>query len=204
MLYELATLTTVVGRTLSVVPAVEAWVSDGAAGGRLAGAWISEFGPQNRILVLREFDGLEDLTAERRRALASANPFGCGESLAGLSMESFAPFPDRPPVRTGAFGPVYEFRSYILKVGGLPETLAAWSEMVPLRTKLSPLVIAMYALDGAPRFTHIWVYPSWEERMAIRARALREHVWPPSSAPHTLTPVMSSEVYLPVGFSPLQ
>jgi hypothetical protein len=119
-------------------------------------------------------------------------------------MESYAPFPDLPPVRTGAFGPVYEFRSDVLKAGGLPKTLAAWSVMLPRRIRFSPLVIAMYALDGAPRFTHVWVYRSWEERMAIRARALSEGAWPPSSAPHTLTPAMVSEVDTPTDISPLK
>ena len=36
-----------------------------------------------------------------------------------LKLETYAPFPDLPPVEPGAFGPVYEIRSYVLKTGGL-------------------------------------------------------------------------------------
>ncbi|MDR3532359.1 MAG: NIPSNAP family protein [Rhodopila sp.] len=204
MLYEFAVLTTGVSQTLLAVPGIKAYVSAGEARGKLVGCWHSEFGPQNRVIVLRAFEGKKDLDAERERGLASTNPFGCAQYLTAVSMESFAPFRDMPPVKTGGLGPVYEFRSYILKPGALPETLDAWAVMVPKRTKLSPLVIAMYALDGPPRFTHIWAYPGWDERMSIRAQALRERVWPPSSAPHTLTPNMVSEVYLPTDISPLQ
>ena len=204
MFYEFAILTTSVSHTLLAVPGVRGYLAADEARGRLVGCWRSEFGPQNRLIVLREFETREDLDTERRRGLMSSNPFGCGEYLQGLSMESHAPFPNLPPVDTGRLGPVYEFRSYILKTAGLPETLDAWSVMLPKRTKLSPLVIAMYALDGAPRFTHIWAYPSWDDRMSIRAEALRQSVWPPSSAPHTLTPTMVSEVYLPTEISPLQ
>ena len=204
MFYELATLTTAVGQTMLAVPQVAAYTRAPEARGRMIGCWRSEFGPQNRIVVLREFAVRDDLEGERQRTLHSADPFGCGQYLTALSMESHAPFPGRPPIEVGAFGPIYEFRSYVLKPGALPETLAAWSVMLPRRTRLSRLVIAMYALDGAPRFTHIWAYRGWDERMSIRARALREHVWPPSSAPHTLTPAMVSEVYLPTENSPLQ
>ncbi|TCR65712.1 NIPSNAP family protein [Bosea sp. BK604] len=204
MFYEVATLTTSVSHTLLAVPGVEAYLTTSDARGKLVGCWRSEFGPQNRLIVLREFATRADLDSERQRGLLSSNPFGCGQYLLGLSMESHAPFPNLPPVPAGQIGPIYEFRSYILKTAGLPETLEAWSEMLPKRTKLSPLVIAMYALDGAPRFTHIWAYPGWNERMDIRAEALRQSVWPPRSAPHTLTPAMVSEVYLPTEISPLQ
>ncbi len=205
MLYEFATLTINVSQMMEAVPGVQAYVSAPEAKGYLAGCWRSEFGPQNRIMVLRAFETREDLDFERQRGLMSSNPFGCGQLLQGLSMDSYAPFRNLPPIPTGKFGPVYEFRSYVLKPGHLAETLDAWSVTVPKRIQLSPLILSMYALDGAPRFTHIWAYPSWDERMSIRAEALRTKVWPPSSGgPHTLTPVMASEVYLPTDISPLQ
>jgi hypothetical protein len=73
-------------------------------------------------------------------------------------MDSYAPFPFLPPVVPGKYGKVYEFRTYHLKPGGLPPTIAAWEAALPERNKLSPLIINMYALDGAPRNTHIWPY----------------------------------------------
>lgn len=201
---ELATLTIDVGQINAAPAAIATYLADGEARGTLLGCFLSELGPQNRALVLRSFDTEADLAAERRRALRSTSPFNCGSMLLGLSMESYAQFPFLPPIQTGRRGPIYEFRSYILKPGGLPETLEAWAEMVPRRIKLSPVLTVMYALDGPARFTHIWCYPDFAQRAAIRAEALRTGVWPPRSAPHTLTTVMASEIYLPAAISPLQ
>jgi hypothetical protein len=204
VLFELATLTIEVGKLLETPARIAEYVNAPDAKGRLLGCFLSELGPQNRALVLRGFDSEADLAAERQRGLRSANPFNCAPLLLGLSMESYAQFPFLPPLQTGARGPIYEFRSYILKPGCLTETLEAWSEMVPRRTQLSPVVTAMYALDGPARFTHVWVYPDFAQRAAIRAEALRTKVWPPRSAPHTLTTAMASEIYTPAGISPLQ
>ncbi len=203
-LLELATLTIEVGRLASAPAGIAAYVGAAEAKGTLLGCFLSELGPQNRALVLRGFDSEAALAAERQRGLLSANPFGCGDILLGLSMESYAQFPFLPPLQTGRFGPIYEFRAYILKTAGLAPTLEAWAEMVPRRTKLSPIVTAMYALDGAPRFTHVWCYTDFAQRAAIRAEAVGTGIWPPRSAPHTLTPTMSSEIYLPADISPLQ
>ncbi len=205
MLFELATLTIEVS-FLSEAPAgITAYVEAPEARGRLLGCFLSEFGPQNRALVLRGFDNEADLAAERQRGLRSSNPFGCGDLLLGLSMESYIPFPFLPPLEAGAFGPFYEFRSYVLKPGHLTETLEAWEEMVPRRTTLSHIITVMYALDGPPRFTHIWSYADLAQRAAIRAAAIQKGVWPPrSGSPHTLTTTMTSEIYLPAAVSPLQ
>jgi hypothetical protein len=204
VLFELATLTIDVGKLSDTPARIAEYINAPEARGRLLGCFLSELGPQNRALVLRSFESESDLAAERQRGLRSSNPFGCAPTLLGLSMESYAQFPFLPPLQTGARGPVYEFRSYVLKPGGLAETLEAWAEMVPRRTKLSPVVTVMYALDGAPRFTHIWAYADFAQRAAIRAEALRSQVWPPRSAPHTLTTAMVSEIYTPASLSPLQ
>jgi hypothetical protein len=203
MRYELATLSVAFGAVPKAVPAIRAYVSDAGAGGRLLGCWVSDIGALNRIAVLRGFDADVDLGKERHRTLTSSSPFGCGELLSRLDLESYAPFPGLPPVETGAFGPIYEIRSYILKTGGLAPTLEGWAEKLPGRTQLSRLVVAMYALDGQPRITHIWPYASVEQRTALRAEAVRRGVWPPKSAAW-LTPHMHSTVYLPTEFSPLQ
>ncbi|MEK8173855.1 hypothetical protein NKH77_47730 [Streptomyces sp. M19] len=56
--------------------------------------------------------------------LTSSDPFGIGEHLTAFQVESYAPFPFLPPVEPGAYGSVYEFRTYHLKVG-------AWSPRWP-------------------------------------------------------------------------
>jgi hypothetical protein len=201
--YELATLSTKIGAAPKAAPAIAAWAADPAAKGTLLGVFASEIGALNQILVLRGFETAADLTAERARATGTANPFNCGEWLTGLSMDSYAPFPGLMPVMPGTFGPIYEVRSYIFKTGGLAPTMAAWAEQLPARLKLSPLVIAMHKLDGPPGFTHIWPYPTLNDRMLIRADAVGRGIWPPKGGPDWLAE-MKSTICLPTAVSPLQ
>jgi len=106
-------------------------------------------------------------------------------------------------VKPGKYGAVYEIRTYKLKHGGVPNTIAAWEAAVPERIKLSPLVIAMYALDGPPRFTHIWPFVSLDARAAVRADSVAKGVWPPKGGPAWLTGEMRSTIALPTAISPL-
>ncbi|UFN47679.1 NIPSNAP family protein [Roseomonas sp. OT10] len=202
--YEIATLTTTLGAASRAAPAIEAFAGEAGAKGRLLGLWTTELGPLNQILVLRGFETEADLAAERRRTLLAANPFGSAEWLTGLALDSYVPFPELPPVAPGAYGAVYEFRTYILKHGGLGPTLEAWKAAVPPRAVLSPLTIAMYATDGAPRFTHIWPYPSLNDRLAVRGESVRQGIWPPKGGPPWLTSDMRATVGLPTANSPLR
>jgi hypothetical protein len=201
--YELATLSISLGTAPKAAEAIAAFTSDSAVAGRLLGCWVSDVGALNKMAVLRGFADDAELGRERERTLRSSNPFGCSEFLTRLSLQSYAPFPDLPPVETGAFGPVYEIRSYVLKPGGLLPTFEGWAERLPGRTGFSKLVLAMYGLDGTPRITHIWPYKSTDERAQIRAETVRQGVWPPKSAVW-LTPEMESSIYLPTAISPLK
>ena len=106
MYYELATLDTVIFGGGKAAPAIEAWVKEGT--GTLRGAWGTEIGQLNRVYLLRSFDDLGTMMAERERALRSANPFGCGDLLVGLAMDSYKGADFQPGCLEGALGPVYE------------------------------------------------------------------------------------------------
>lgn len=201
--YELATLTVKVGAAAGAAPAIADYVAAPEAKGRLLGAWMTEIGRLNEIIVLRGFDSRDDLVAEQERGRMSANPFGCAEMLTGLTMDGYRPFDFIPPVETGVFGPVYEIRSYITRTNGIGATQERWRKAVPTRTTYSPLIVAMYTIDGAPRFTHIWPYRSLDERQSIRAKALADGVWPPKGGADWLVE-MTSTVALPLDFSPLK
>ncbi|MGU3559746.1 NIPSNAP family protein [Methylobacterium radiotolerans] len=203
MLYELATLSCPLLAVSQVSAGVEAWLDDPDAKGELVGCWRSEIGTLGRLIVLRGFAAPEDMTAERRRALLSANPFNAGPVITALEMDSYAPFPFLPPIRTGDRGGVYEVRTYRLKPGGLPPTLAAWEAAIgPARAYTQHLVLNMYALDGAPRITHIWGFRSLEERAALRSRAYEAGIWPPKGGPDQIAEATST-IALPQGRSPL-
>lgn len=200
--YEIATLSTSMGAAAKAAPAIEAFASEGK--GRLLGIFYADIGALNRVLVFRGFETAADYDAERDRTLRAANPFGSAEWLTGLELEGYAPFPFLPPVETGSFGPAYEFRTYVLKSGGLEPTIRAWEAAVPARTELSKLAICMYGIDGKPRMTHIWPFASVNERGQIRADSVAQGVWPPKGGPDWLTTDMRSTIAFPTANSPLK
>ena len=203
MLYELATLSSHLLALERSAEGAQAWVEDGDGKGRLIGCWRSEIGTLGRLYVLREFETPEDLTSERRRALLSANPFNAGDVVTSLEMDSYAPFPFLPPIRMGDRGGTYEIRTYRLRPGGLPPTLAGWERAIePARAYTDHLVVALYALDGPTRITHIWGFASLRERTDLRARAYGDGVWPPEGAPEQIVEATST-IAIPQGASPL-
>jgi hypothetical protein len=203
MLYELAKLTLQIGAAPKALAGISAFVAEGEGKGRLLGCFASEIGELNNIAVLRGFSDREALRAERKRALESSNPFGCRDFLTHLEMDSYAPFPDLPPIETGAFGPIYEIRSYTMKPGALPQVITSWRAALPARLKLSRNVIVMHTIDGPPRLTHIWPYASLEQRADIRAKAVSTGVWPPKGGGDHLA-VMANGIWLPTEISPLK
>lgn len=204
MRYEIATLTLKFGTLGAVNAGVEAWTKDPAAKGKLLGAWFTEIGELNQYIILRSFKDDAEMQAERYRAFASTSPFNAGEAISALTFDSYAPFPWMGEVATGAFGGVYEIRTYKLKHGGVPPTIEAWKAAMVERGKLSPLSIVMYALDGAPRFTHIWPFKDVNERTAIRAESVKLGIWPPKGGPDWLTGEMRSTIAVPTAISPLK
>jgi hypothetical protein len=203
MLYELAKLTLQIGSTPRALAGIKDFVTDKSAKGTLLGCWASEIGELNQVAVLRGFSDVEALRVERKRVLESSNPFGCLDQLTRLETDSYAPFPDVPPVEIGAFGPIYEIRTYMLKPGRLPQTIAAWRAALPARLALSRNLIVMHTIDGPPRFTHIWPYASLEQRAAIRAKSVSTGVWPPKGGAEHLA-VMTNGIWLPTEISPLK
>jgi hypothetical protein len=126
MLYELATPTIHLGMAAKGVGGIDTYVKAPEAKGNLLGCWATEIGDLNQLIVLRGFADASELGAERWRTLSTTNPFNCGEVITRLSLVSYAPFPFLPPVTPGKFGSVYEIRTYALKLGGVPLTIAAW------------------------------------------------------------------------------
>ena len=208
MYYELATLTLPFGTAAAAAQNVQAFCAAPEAGGELLACWFTDIGVLNQMIVLRGFPTLAALEAERQRTQLSASPFGCGEIYQRLEQHSYRGFPWMKPVRpsaeSGISGPVYEIRTYGIKPGGTQATIDLWEQYVPPREKLSPCVVAMVALDGVPRFTNIWAYPTLDARSKARADAVAQGIWPPKGGPSFLTTDMVSTIALPTGVSPLR
>ncbi len=203
MFYELTTLSCPLLAVGQAAEAAQAWTAEPAAGGSPFGLWRTEIGTLGQLLVLRGFDTREALAAERERALLSDDPFHVSSIAIALSMESYLPFPFLPPIRLGARGPAYEFRTYRLKPGGLKPTLAGWQATIePAREYTDHLVINMYAVDGPPRITHIWGFADLGQRAALRAGAYARGIWPPHGGPEQIAEATST-ITLPAAGSPL-
>ena len=208
MYYELATMTLPFGTAAQAATNVQAFATAPQAQGELLGCWFTDIGQLNQMIVLRGFSTLQALQAERERTQHSASPLGCGEIFQTLEQHSYQGFPWMKPVRpsaeSGISGPVYEIRTYRFKHGGASATAALWEQAMPQREAFSPLVIAMVALDGAPRFTHIWPYADLNARAKARAGSVAAGIWPPKGGPAWLTGQMRSTIALPTAISPLK
>lgn len=208
MYYELATMTLPFGSAGQAAARVEAFCASPEARGEFLACWFSDIGVLNQMIVLRGFQHLDELQAERARVQASSSPYGCGESYQDLVIDSYQGFPWKAPARasalSGVTGPVYEIRTYGIKPGGVGPTLELWQQYLPPREQLSPCVVAMVALDGAPRFTNIWAYANLNARSQARTDAVAQGIWPPKGGPAYLTTRMVSTIALPTAVSPMK
>jgi len=172
----------------------------------LVGAWYSEIGPLNQLILLRGFADLAAREAERERCLMQVDPFGVSAWLQGLQVDDLQLFPFARLLQPGAHGPWYELREYRLLDHGLPATLAGWQRALGPRgtADYSANAGVFYATSGAlPRILHLWPYASLEQRLEVRSRSVADGVWPPENSTPQLRQ-MQSTVCLPCAFSPLR
>jgi hypothetical protein len=170
----------------------------------LLACWYSEIGALNRILIIRKAGDATAAIENRFAALESNSPFGIGEFVTGLSLDTYVSFDFVTPLRPGEFGPCYEVRGYVLKADGLAPTMELWRKAVPGRAQISPLLAAMVAVTGTViRFMHIWPYKTFDERARLREKAVAEGVWPPPGGPSHLL-AQQADIYLPAAFSPMR
>lgn len=204
MIYDVTILTVRPGTHPQALDKIKDWLAAASLSGELLACWFSEIGAVNQILLLRRHDDEAGLLADRSAILQSGNPYGAGEFLVAITMDTYIPFPIRETIEPGEFGPIYEVRTYELKPDGLKPTIALWDKAVPARAKISPVVSAMYSISGTvTRFLHIWAYRSLDERMRLRAKSVAEGVWPPPGGPGHLVS-QQVDIYLPAPFSPLR
>jgi hypothetical protein len=201
--YEVATLNFQIGKVPAALERIRETATDPKRHGRLLACWVAEIGELNQVMIIRGYDSDSQMLDERDRMILDGNPFGVSEFLTSMELDTFVQMPFLAALKLGAYGPVYEVRVYNFKPGGVAPTIALWQETIGPRAKLSPLLAAMYGLDGiAPRFMHIWPYPDLKVRQDIRAEASASKVWPPKGG-HASLETMSSRIYLPASFSPL-
>ena len=72
---------------------------------------------------------------DRHAVLTAGNPFGLGDIITAMTMDTYVSFDFIAPLQPGQFGPCYEVRTYVLKPGGLEPTIALWRKAVPGRAR---------------------------------------------------------------------
>ncbi len=200
-LMEVAVVSTRIGDVPAALAGIESFVTGNS--GRLVGAFVSEIGALNKVTILREFEDDSEAIADRQRTVLSSNPYGVAEVATDLRIGSYVPFPFLPSAPSGDLGPFYEIRTYGIKLGKVAATVGAWENAIPARIEISPLVTAIYSLDGSvPHFINIWPSRTLDERVSNRARAVDKGIWPPQGGPAALS-TLHSEIALPAPFSPL-
>ena len=204
MPYDVTTITVPPNLHMQALPPLEQWLKANPRKGELLACLFCDIGEINRIMLLHHYADEKDLTADRDAVAQSTNPFGIVDLVRGMATDTFVQFPFLPAIRPGAYGPVFEVRTYMLKPNGLAPTIAAWEKQAPERAKLSPILAAMYSVTGqGTRFMHIWPYPSLDVRAQTRKTAIETGVWPPAGGPDQLT-TMRTDIFLPASFSPIR
>lgn len=203
MRYEVATLNFQIGKVPAALDCIREAVNSPKRRGELLACWIAEIGDLNQVLIVSGYESDAYMIEDRDAMVLGGNPFGVGEFIASMSFDTYMQMPFLPALAAGAHGPFYEIRVYQFRPGGVAPTIALWQETIAARAALSPLLAAMYGIDGiVPRFMHIWPYKDLNSRQAVRAKATETKVWPPKGG-HANLETMSSRIYLPAPFSPL-
>jgi hypothetical protein len=70
----------------------------------LSACWYSDIGALNRILIIRKSADADAAIENRFAALSAKSPFGIGEFITELSLDTYVPFDFMPPLRPGTFG----------------------------------------------------------------------------------------------------
>lgn len=204
MIYDLTILSLLpntLGAVMSILPQTYKQFS---ATGTSLGAFACEFGTLNRFAFLTSYDSVEALADERVRLMKEQDPYGIGQYLGGVNSTAFKPLSFARPIVPGTYGPFYEFRTYTLAPYGLPETEEAWAKIIDRRHEMSPLLTNMASIEEGPqKMVHIWPYATIEARMAARAQASKEGIWPPPGGSAKLIN-LQSELFVATAFSDLK
>ena len=128
----------------------------------------TEIGPLNEIVHIWGYKDLAERARIRGEAAKDPNwPPKIREFVRTMRAEIVTPFDFVPTPQPGRMGPFFELRYYTLKPGTLPDTAKGWSEKLPDRMKLSPVVLAGgEEFVTANGFLHIWAYPSLVHRIS--------------------------------------
>lgn len=191
------------GSTAAALDRLERWLQAAGLAGDMRGCLYSEIGALGRIMLIHDYPA-GGMFEDRDKMIDAPSAFGLGELFRSATIETYAAFDKAPLLPAGHYGPYYEVREYMLTGNGLEATKRRWAETLDARKEWSvPLVAATASTGTMHRLLSIWPYPSLAERGRIRADSVAAGAWSPTGGIDFIRK-LSSEIFLPAGFSQLQ
>jgi len=188
-----------------------AWPIRGNKHGTLVGCWTSEIGALNQFYHLWSYPSLAE--RETLRAGLATNPDWSEKYTSKVRammdhqenmLLNLDPDVGFRPVE--GKGHIYELRVYRGRDGMLPAWVKLFKGVLPDREKYSKIVgLWTTEIGGLNAAAHLWVYADLNQRMAVRAAALKDPAWGaflPKGPPNLQE--MTSTILVPTPISPLQ
>jgi hypothetical protein len=151
---------------------------------KLGGLWRTEVGGLNLVVHVWPYESFEDRERIGQQARKTGKwPPNTHEFIITQENKIIQPAPFSPPLEEKKLGNLYEFRTYTYRPGTMPTVLQRFGEVMPARTKISPLVFAGHTLIGPlNQYIHVWAYKDGGERDRLRAEASKTvKGWPPAT-----------------------
>jgi len=210
MLHELRTYTLWPGKVPALLKLAEekARPIRGNDYGTLQGYWYTEIGPLNQVVHLWSYDDLNARQDARTRL--SQNKAWSEEYTSQVfpliqKQEIRLLNPQLPLKPPAGGGNIYEYRHYRTATGKAPAFIAGMVEAMPVRERYSQNVYLWQSEAAQPNeVSHLWVYESFEARMAARGESVKDPEWQAFLAKGgAMLEEMHSLLLIPAPFSPL-
>ena len=177
--------------------------------GKLEGYWQTEIGPLNQVMHLWSYQDLNQRA--HLRAELSKNPRWDAEYIPlirpNLIRQEIRLLNGLRAPTTPVCAPnIYEFRSYRIKPGAVPQWLELFINVLEVREKYSKIV-GLWATEApyVNEVCHIWAYPDLNARTAVRTEMAKDPGWQEFlKSSSGLVAEMYSIVMLPAPHSPLK
>lgn len=204
MIVDCYTATALPGQIPELDARLEKVLENRTALSPLAGAWRAEIGELSQVVQLWPYRDLAHRADVLERAPALVGwPVDGDGVLEDEQLETWTAVPFATLLEPGAYGSVYEMRTYSFRPGTMERVLEVWANALPARVGLSPLVACLYAQSGRlNRLRHIWAYADLNERARLRQESLSLPGWPPMTREWRVHEV--SQVLVPAAYSPLR
>ena len=205
MLYEVRTYRLQQGSTNKVIDLFAEAYEHRKKHSEIAAFWYTEIGPLNEVIHVWPYESLDERARIRAEAAKDPNwPPKISDFLLEQRSEIFVPFPFTPVFEPGNFGPVFEWRDYIVKPGMMADIIDRWGKVIDTRTARSSVTMVMYTdLGSLNRMVHIWPDKDLEHRREVREKASADGIWPPAGGAGTLH-TQDNKILYAAPFSPIQ